>query len=222
MVWKHRPKPKKQNRETVGRSPETGLVAIPNTVAQTKKSEFKEFPLDIINILFDILYEQDERTTIICLALTCRNCWNFFQAKPWEGFKFGTLEDGSFYERCFIELLETWIGPGYRRIGPDSRCIETPFLSRAVYGDHPGAEEKNLSDRWQDYRMLNIQDEKTYRLIRLVPKPFGVSADKWFPLAARQFKNEVMSCDSWIGMRAKLTASYRHSNLYRWLPSNGG
>ncbi|KAF7957107.1 hypothetical protein EAE96_004427 [Botrytis aclada] len=221
MVWKYRLKSKKQNQETLCKSPGTELVAISNNVAPTKKSEFKGFPLDVINILFDILYDEDERTTIICLALTCRSCWNFFQGKPWKGFKFGTMEDGSFYERCFIELIESWIGPGYRRIGPDSRYIETPFLSRAVYGDHPGVEEKILNDRWKDYKMLDTREDP-YRATYHVPKPFGVSADTWFPLAARQLKKEVLSWETLNDTRAKLAAAFHSSSLYRWLLSNGG
>ncbi|TGO82793.1 hypothetical protein BPOR_0758g00050 [Botrytis porri] len=222
MVWKYRPKPKKQNQDIVYKSPETDLVAISNTVPPTKKSEFEGFPLDIINIFYDTLLERDELTAIICLALICRTCWSLFQGKPWKKYvKFGN-ENGCFYEPCFIKLIESWIGPGYRRIGPDSRDIETYFLSRAVYGDFPGAEEKNLKGRWQDYRALYLRDEETYHLTYLVPKPFGVSADNWFPLAARQLKNEVLSWDSWTRTRARLAASYRLSNLYRWLLANGG
>ncbi|TGO45026.1 hypothetical protein BCON_0432g00050 [Botryotinia convoluta] len=222
MVWKHRPKPKKQNQETVCKSPETELVAIANTVAPTKKSEFKGFPLDIINILFDILYEEDEKTTIICLALTCRSHWNFFQGKPWKRFQFGTLEDGSFYDRSFIDLIETWIGPGYRRIGINSQHIETLFLSRAVYGDCSGVEEKTLDDRWKDYKTLASRDDGTYRLIHHVPKPFGVSADKWFPLAARQLKNEFLSWGPSNIRNPLLYRCFRRSHLCQWLLSKGG
>ncbi|KAF7879901.1 uncharacterized protein EAF02_007538 [Botrytis sinoallii] len=50
MVWKICPKPKKQNQETMSKSPGTELVAVTNNAVPTKKSEFEGFPLDIINI----------------------------------------------------------------------------------------------------------------------------------------------------------------------------
>ncbi|KAM0131371.1 hypothetical protein ACHAPC_009951 [Botrytis cinerea] len=222
MVWRHPPKPKKQNQDAFYEFPESELVTIANNIAPMKKNEFKGFPLDIINIIFDMLYEEDEPTTIICLALTCRNYWDFFQGKPWKKFSFGTLEDGSFYERSFIELTESWIGPAYRRIGPDSRHIETPFLSRAVYGDQPGKEEKTLDDRWKDYKTLTSRDEEAGRLTRHVPKPFGVSADKWYPLAARQLRDEMSSPKTTNCRSAAFHKSFRHSSLCQWLLSNGG
>ncbi|TGO33684.1 hypothetical protein BHYA_0232g00110 [Botrytis hyacinthi] len=223
MAWKHRPKPKKQIQDTVSKSLGTESIAITNNVVPTKKSEFKGFPLDIINMLFDTLLERDELSTIICLALTCRTCWSFFQGKPWQRFvKFGTGEGCTFYEPYFIGLVETWIGPGFRRVGRESRYIQTPFLSRAVYGDFPGSKEKNLDDRWKDYQTLTSREDVTHRLIHHVPKPFSVSADEWFPLAAQQLRIQFLTWGPSATGNHSLYRCFRRSRLCQWLLSSSG
>ncbi|KAF7901500.1 hypothetical protein EAF00_003721 [Botryotinia globosa] len=221
MVLENRRKPKKQIQNAVSKSPGTELVAINNNVVPTKKSEFKGFPLDIINMLFDTLLERDELSTIICLALTCRTCWSLFQGKPWQRFvKFGKGEGCTFYEPCFIGLVETWIGPSFRRVGRDSRYIETPFLSRAVYGDLPGSMEIFLNARWKDYQTLTSREDVTHRLIHHVPKPFSVSADEWFPLAAQQFRIQFLTWEPSAIKNNSLYKRFRQSRLCHWLLSS--
>ncbi|KAJ8060817.1 hypothetical protein OCU04_009901 [Sclerotinia nivalis] len=214
------PRTQSQNRDTFDEHTKFPLLTNSDDAISEQKSDFESFPLDIVNVILDILYDDHDKATVICLGLTCRSYWNYVQGKPWTYFRFHKTEDQLVLREYLAAFIETWIGPNYRRLGPDSRHIQTPFLSRAVYGNFPGAKEKTLDDRWKDYKALVIREEDED--IHFVPKPLGLSAEQWFPLAARELKKHILRWGVPNDKKAAVYRKYRASCLCRWLMFNGG
>ncbi|KAF8863034.1 hypothetical protein BDZ45DRAFT_738713 [Acephala macrosclerotiorum] len=74
-------------------------------------------------------------------------------------------------------IIGEFLGPEYRsrEYHPDWRQDEgsdTPFLKRSIYGDEWGDKEKELNDRWYDYKRLWCEEP-------YLPKPFGMG-DSWY------------------------------------------
>ncbi|CAD6446855.1 b5e0a99f-4239-457d-960c-f92f41e5017e [Sclerotinia trifoliorum] len=208
-----------QNQHALDEHSKSPLLTNSDDATSKKTSKFEGFPLDIVNIILDILYEDQDKATIICLSLTCRSYWNYIQGKPYTYFRFHKTEDQLALQNYLAAFIETWMGPAYRRLGPHSRYIQTPFLSRAVYGNFPGTEEKALDDQWKDYKTLVIREEN--QEIHFVPRPLGLSADEWFPLAARELKKHILRGEA-RNDKAEVYSAYRASSLCRWLMFNGG
>ncbi|KAF7863006.1 hypothetical protein EAF04_007089 [Stromatinia cepivora] len=214
------PRIESQNQDTFDEHTKSPLLTNSNDAISKKESGFGGFPLDIVNVILDILYDDHDKATVICLGLTCRSYWNYVQGKPWTYFRFHKTEDQLVLRQYLAAFIESWIGPSYRRLGPDSQHIQTPFLSRAVYGNFPGAKEKALDDRWKDYKALAIREED--QEIHFVPKPLCLSAEQWFPLAAREFKKHILRWVARNDKKAEVYRKYRASCLCRWLMFNGG
>ncbi|APA14456.1 hypothetical protein sscle_13g092260 [Sclerotinia sclerotiorum 1980 UF-70] len=208
-----------QNQDTFNEHTKSPLLTNSNDATSKNQSKFQGFPLDIVNIILDILQEDHDKATIICLGLTCRTYWNYIQGKPYTYFQFDKTEDQIALREYLAAFIETWTGPNYRRLGLHSRYIQTPFLSRAVYGNLPGTEEKALDDRWKDYKSLVIHEED--QEIHFTPKPLGLNAEQWYPLAARELKKHILRGEA-RNDKTEIYSAYRASSLCRWLVFNGG
>ncbi|KAI9639921.1 hypothetical protein NHQ30_011697 [Ciborinia camelliae] len=196
----------------------TGLKV--DTVDSAAESQFQGFPPEIAAIIIDILHAQNDKATIICLGLACRSYWYYLKSKPKSYYRFSIIENQLALRKQMIGLIGSWLGPNYRRPGCDSEHIETLFLSRTMYGDIPGEKEQALEERWRDYKTLVIHENKLNW--HQVPSPFGMTAEEWFPLAARKLKKNILGwVGFWLPMEAALYRKYRTSCLCQWLLSNG-
>ncbi|TGO44335.1 hypothetical protein BOTNAR_0852g00010 [Botryotinia narcissicola] len=204
MIRKDRRKPKKQIQDPVPKSPGTELVAITNNVVPTKKSEFEGFPLDIINMLFEHYWSEMSYLPSSVLPLHVEPAG--VSSKESRGRDLSNSVKGK-VAPSMNNVLSGWLKPGSAQVS-------------VVLAVIVGSKEKNLDDRWKDYQTLTSREDVTHRLIHHVPKPFSVSADEWFLLAAQQLKIQFLTWEPSAIGNTSLYKCFRRSRLYQWLLSS--
>jgi hypothetical protein len=184
--------------------------------ASSQHVRLTDLPQEIVLLIFSHL----NLGTSVLLSLTCKHLRRTFTSLH-PNTKISLLEPcytpPGWRNRQLVDLLETWIGPKYRRrkwsysdMYHGSPSTKPPqYLLRAVYGDSPGSsyiprpppsegvkKEQVLVDRYSDYHHYFRTNPETGEKERILPNPFN-AGDAWHVAAKKAVIADAQTRGSW-------------------------
>ena len=134
-------------------------------------------------MVFDLLSEQRDCCTAICLGLTCAPLYTLLKAVYPRPIKV--------CEYCIPLMADFFDSDEYR-----GSCYQDcpAWLSRKIYGDEVNSNaEWRLWTRYHDYMMMQVQGEVIGQWVAHLPWPFGMG-ERWYAEVCRVKEGE---CDNW-------------------------
>ncbi|KAF7926803.1 uncharacterized protein EAE98_006188 [Botrytis deweyae] len=156
---------------------------------QLQKIEDPRIPVEIIFQIIELLLNDHDECTAVCLAITGRAYYRFFCSVHPERVLLISRPPYPFSQKEFpptlAKLLHDSLVPEYRL----SKRLQK-FLLCSVYGDEAGShKEWDLIQRTSDYHSIISRQGSTIGEL-ILPNPFGMGTD-WYLAAVRQFVKHV-------------------------------
>ena len=176
-------------------------------------------PLEIQNMIFELLLDENDLCTSVCLGLTCKQLRLIFLSFNSDRIPLtvSTEVEGEYEgETIWLSLatlLHDWVPPEYRLSrGPISYRHGPMFLNMEIYGDMYAAcggearsqKEIELVRKWQDF-------ERNSEL----PSPFR-KGDDWYPEVARALQKKWNRENIWVKEDGKTRISHEMRNTRKW------
>ncbi|TGO45025.1 hypothetical protein BCON_0432g00040 [Botryotinia convoluta] len=156
---------------------------------QLQKIENPRIPVEIIFQIIELLLNDNDECTAVCVAITGRAYYRFFRSAHPEQVLLISRPPYPYSLKGFppslAKLLHDSLVPEYRF----SKRLHQ-FLLCSVYGDEAGTlKEWDLIQRTRDYHSIISRQGRTVGKL-ILPNPFGMGTD-WYLAAVRQFVKHV-------------------------------
>jgi len=110
--------------------------------------------------------------------------------------------DGSLWQEANQCYISKFLGPRYRLRTHDRRFLpwhasDSPFLLRSVYGDTFGEKEKDLNERYNDWKRFSKVSQNHDEVVEyFLPCPFNRGEEVWYEEAFEILRKSVASFES--------------------------
>ncbi|KAF7884151.1 uncharacterized protein EAF01_011574 [Botrytis porri] len=156
---------------------------------QLQKIENPRIPVEIIFQIIELLLNDHDECTAVCVAITGRAYYRFFRSVHPEHVLLISRPPYPYSPKGFppslAKLLHESLVPNYRF----SKRLHQ-YLLCSVYGDEAGSDKEwDLIQQTRDYRSIKSRQGHTVGKL-ILPNPFGMGTD-WYLAAVRQFVKHV-------------------------------